>query len=273
MTLKRQGLLSSLDAEVIRLGQRGALVGGTKMGSFFELGTEFFKEALRAKVPSREGARAHPAHSRNHSHRQDTLSPSAEQLEIADLMDRRSQLSEQLARERNRLKKASPTIVLLIEEMVGFVKKQISAVDEAIEQALAKSERLAALSGSLREVSGVGKVAAWTLLAYLTEIGQVKRGEVAALDGVAPYNRDSGEKRGQASHPGRSSQDQALPFHGGPDRRDTQSSDESLRQQARRKGRQALPASDRSGDAEAHHPSKQHRQKTGISRSTETQLL
>ena len=36
-----------------------------------------------------------------------------------------------------------------------------------------------------------------TLVAFLPELGQLERREIAALVGVAPYNVDSGEKRGK----------------------------------------------------------------------------
>jgi transposase len=123
--------------------------------------------------------------------------PSEAQVLMADLMDRRSHLSEQLTREKNRLQKSTPSIHSYIEEMIDFVEKQIAQIDRAIEELIAKSERLSKLSTAMQAISGVGKVTAWTVLAYLPEIGQVKRGELAALVGVAPFNRDSGSKTGK----------------------------------------------------------------------------
>ena len=39
----------------------------------------------------------------------------------------------------------------------------------------------------------------WTLLAYLPELGTLIRKQIAALVGVAPFNRDSGPHRGKRS--------------------------------------------------------------------------
>ena len=44
---------------------------------------------------------------------------------------------------------------------------------------------------------GVGKVLAYTLLSELPELGKLSRREVAALVGVAPMNRDSGNRSGK----------------------------------------------------------------------------
>ena len=51
----------------------------------------------------------------------------------------------------------------------------------------------------LESVKGVGRVVATTLLALLPEIGTLNRKQIAALVGVAPFNKDSGKKRGRRS--------------------------------------------------------------------------
>ena len=49
----------------------------------------------------------------------------------------------------------------------------------------------------LRSTPGVGPVLSMTLLSNLPELGALNRGEIAALVGVAPFNRDSGALRGK----------------------------------------------------------------------------
>jgi transposase len=49
----------------------------------------------------------------------------------------------------------------------------------------------------LSSVPGVGRVLSVALLSELPELGRLKRGEIAALAGVAPFNCDSGTLRGQ----------------------------------------------------------------------------
>ena len=49
----------------------------------------------------------------------------------------------------------------------------------------------------LRTVPGVGPQLSLTLLAHLPELGTLNRRQIAALVGVAPYDRDSGALRGK----------------------------------------------------------------------------
>ena len=49
----------------------------------------------------------------------------------------------------------------------------------------------------LQSVPGIGPVTAATLLAELPELGTVSRQKVAALAGVAPFNKDSRRRRGK----------------------------------------------------------------------------
>jgi transposase len=49
----------------------------------------------------------------------------------------------------------------------------------------------------LRSVPGVGPITASTLIAELPELGHLDRHQIAALVGVAPFNRDSGTLRGR----------------------------------------------------------------------------
>jgi len=48
-------------------------------------------------------------------------------------------------------------------------------------------------------VPGIGPVARAVLAAKLPELGQLNRRQIAALVGVAPFNRDSGQMRGKRS--------------------------------------------------------------------------
>lgn len=49
----------------------------------------------------------------------------------------------------------------------------------------------------LESLPGVGPVVAATLTVRMPELGSMKRGQAAALIGVAPFDRDSGQHRGQ----------------------------------------------------------------------------
>lgn len=123
-----------------------------------------------------------------------TQAPSATQQKLNALLDRRSQLSGELAREKNRLQNSPPCLSRSIGKMVRFLSKEIGLIEERIRKLLASDPKAAARIKAIVSVKGVGEVTAWTLLAYLPEIASLGRSQLAALVGVAPYNRDSSSR-------------------------------------------------------------------------------
>ena len=122
---------------------------------------------------------------------------SAHQQALADLLDRRSHLTEQIAREKNRLQKASKLTATFIKGMISYAERQLASLDRAIRLHIAKDPALQAQARTFITVKGVGEVTAWTLLAYLSEITSLKRNQLVALSGIAPFNRDSGATSAQ----------------------------------------------------------------------------
>lgn len=118
-------------------------------------------------------------------------------LQLAEWMDRRGQLNEELIREKNRLHKCTALTRGLIEAMIRTVQKQIAKVDQAITALITQEASLSEQAVRLQSVKGVGPVTTWSVLAYLPEIGHLGRNQLVALAGLAPYNRDSGKKQGQ----------------------------------------------------------------------------
>lgn len=128
-----------------------------------------------------------------------TVAPDPACQKLAALLDRRSQLSEQLAREKNRLQKCPKLIAASIARMIRTIEKELAAIDNQIEKLIATDARLAAKAKTLQGVKGVGKVTAWTLLGYLSEMPYLGRNQLVALAGIAPFNRDSGKTSGKRS--------------------------------------------------------------------------
>jgi transposase len=81
--------------------------------------------------------------------------------------------------------------------LIDQIKKQIDQLDLFIKRHIDQSHQLSAKAAKLTSISGVGARTAALLLAQLPELGQLNRREVAALVGVAPFNRDSGKMRGK----------------------------------------------------------------------------
>jgi transposase len=124
---------------------------------------------------------------------------SPQQRDLMDLMDRRTQLTAQLAREKNRREKAPSLTAKSIERMIKVVEREIQAIELAVRKLIAAHPLLQAKADIITSVIGAGDVTAWTLLAYLPEISSLERNRLVALAGVAPYNRDSGTASGKRS--------------------------------------------------------------------------
>lgn len=124
-------------------------------------------------------------------------SEQAEQL--AALVTRRRQLVEMLVTEKNRLHSSARATQASIKEHIDWLKKRLNDIDRDLERAIRNSDVWREKEDLLRSVPGVGRVTATVLLAELPELGHLNRKQVAALTGVAPLNRDSGQMRGHRS--------------------------------------------------------------------------
>lgn len=117
--------------------------------------------------------------------------PDPVRVELMDLMDRRSQLSEFIAREKNRLDKSTALSITLIEHTLELLESEHKGVEQMIRERVQSHRTLRELFELLTQVQGVGEVTAWSILAYLSELGKLKRNQVAALAGLAPYDNES----------------------------------------------------------------------------------
>ena len=126
-----------------------------------------------------------------------TPSPSPQQQTLQALMDRRSQLTESLAREKNRLQKSPQCVRKSIEKMIGIIEEELAQIDNQIERLIDQYPLMNQQSSKMQSVSGIGKTTAWAILAYLSEINSLKRNQLVALAGIAPFNKDSGKYRGK----------------------------------------------------------------------------
>jgi len=81
--------------------------------------------------------------------------------------------------------------------LINQIKKQIEQLDLLIKEHIEQSGDLSRKAAKLTAISGVGARTAALLLAQMPELGQLNRREIAALVGVAPFNRDSGRMRGK----------------------------------------------------------------------------
>jgi transposase len=119
------------------------------------------------------------------------------QARLAELSTRRLQLMERRTAETNRA--AHYTGQLLrsqTRQWQRLLEKQINACAAAIAELIAADESLKVRAARFDAIPGVGTVTAATVLAELPELGKLSNAAAAALVGVAPYNRDSGDLNG-----------------------------------------------------------------------------
>src|ERR1700722_18151817 len=77
-----------------------------------------------------------------------------------------------------------------------MVGKALTGFDDELAELIRETPLWRERDQLLRSVPGVGKVLSCTLLAQLPELGMLNRKQIAALAGLAPFNRDSGKLRG-----------------------------------------------------------------------------
>ena len=121
----------------------------------------------------------------------------AETQVLSSLVARRHQVMTMLVAERNRLSSAAMAVRPSIEAHIAWLKQQLDDLDQGLRQTLRQSPVWREKDDLLRSVPGIGNQISLTLLAYLPELGTLNRRQIAALVGVAPFNRDSGTLRGK----------------------------------------------------------------------------
>lgn len=123
--------------------------------------------------------------------------PDEQARQLSSLLSRRRQLSEMLTAERNRLGSADRKMRRRLKAHIRWLKKELLEVDDDMDSAIRESPLWRAKDDILKSVPGIGTVVSTTLIAELSELGDLSGKEIAALAGVAPLNRDSGTLAGR----------------------------------------------------------------------------
>jgi len=118
---------------------------------------------------------------------------------LADLVARRRQIIAMMVAERQRQKRLlAPRLQHSITRLLEALQKELSEVDCEIDAEVQGSDIWREKEKLLASVPGVGPVIARTLLAEMPELGRLDRREIAALAGLAPWTRQSGQWRGKS---------------------------------------------------------------------------
>ena len=184
------GYQNRLVGALVAAGYQVAVVNPRQVRDFARgLGILAKTDRLDARVIARFGQQAAPRQVRV---------PAEKQAELAELVTRRRQLVELRTAEQNRLETTLTKVVRKnVRHLVELVDKQIRQIEEAISELVKNEPELASKAALLETAPGVGPVTATSLLVDLPELGSLDRQQVAALVGVAPFNRDSGKFHGR----------------------------------------------------------------------------
>jgi transposase len=126
--------------------------------------------------------------------------PAAQQLkQLQALVARRRQLQQLLTQEKNRRHQAvDADVKSSLQAVIDALQRALKQITVSILQMLRQNPEWQKTQALLGQVKGVGLVTAATLIAELPELGRVGRKQIAALVGVAPFDRQSGQWRGKS---------------------------------------------------------------------------
>jgi transposase len=120
-----------------------------------------------------------------------------QQENLSALVGRRRQLIDMLTAERNRLHTCASSIEDSIGTHIEWLEAEVKRLDREIDRMIKDSKSWSRKAVVMGSAVGVGRVTVATLIADLPELGKLNRQQIAALVGLAPFNKDSGPKRGR----------------------------------------------------------------------------
>src|SRR5580704_15080671 len=113
---------------------------------------------------------------------------------LADLVARRGQIVQMIVAERQRQKRLiEKRLQKSIARLLAALQKELSSLETDIDEAVRGSPAWREKEDRLASVPGVGPTIARTLIAELPELGRLDRRKIAALVGLAPWTRQSGQ--------------------------------------------------------------------------------
>jgi transposase len=118
---------------------------------------------------------------------------------LADLVGRRRQIVEMIVAEKQRLGRVqAKRLRQSIERLLKALEKELSSLNGDIDGAVRASPLWRANEELLTSVPSIGPTIARTLIAELPELGTLTRKQIAALAGLCPFTRQSGQWRGKS---------------------------------------------------------------------------
>ncbi len=123
--------------------------------------------------------------------------PAQQAGQLTELTRRRRQLIQMITAEQHRLDQASKPLAKTIGRHITWLQKQLKTLDADLADLIRTSPLWCDQAALLGSVPGVGPTTTAILVAELPELGRLSAKQIAALVGVAPFNRDSGQTQGK----------------------------------------------------------------------------
>ena len=121
-----------------------------------------------------------------------------EQAQLRELTRRRDQLLEVRQTLSNQSRGLGlKALIQANRRLLGLLDRQIAQTENLMSELIERTPEFKARSSQLQKEPGVGPTVAQALLAEMPELGSLNRSSAAALAGVAPYARDSGQRNGK----------------------------------------------------------------------------
>jgi transposase len=125
--------------------------------------------------------------------------PDAATARLADLVSRRRQIIAMMVAERQRLQRFTERrLQKSITRLREALQRELPEVEAGINGDIRASPAWREKEDLLASVPGVGPTIARTLIAEMPELGSLDRRQIAALAGLAPWTRQSGQWKGRS---------------------------------------------------------------------------
>jgi transposase len=123
-----------------------------------------------------------------------------QEQQLAELVRRRVQVLEILVAQRQQAQRLSlPALRRQAQSLVRRLERDLKRIEAQLQKLRTQAVTLDERVQKLEAITGVGAITALGVLAELPELGTLNRRQAAALTGLAPHPRESGQWHGRRS--------------------------------------------------------------------------
>jgi transposase len=129
-----------------------------------------------------------------------TTARTEQEQQLTELVRRRIQVLEVLVAQRLQAQRLSvPVLQRQAQSLVRRLERDLEQIEEHLKELRTQATTLDVRVQKLQAITGVGALTALGVLAELPELGTLNRRQAAALAGLAPHPRESGQWQGRRS--------------------------------------------------------------------------